>query len=63
MRARLLLLRDALGLEGDVQSAAQAIWGQCSSLREQLIELEGKRLKRYGERRTRKADRRARRRQ
>ena len=37
-----------LGLEGTTQDAAQSIWGRCSSLREHLVELEGKHLHRYG---------------
>ena len=48
MRAILRELRDALALEGETQYAAQAIWGRSSSLREHLVELEGKHLRRYG---------------
>jgi len=48
MRAVLGELKDALGLEATVKTAAEDIWTLCSGLREHLIELQGKHLHRYG---------------
>jgi hypothetical protein len=48
MRAVIGELRDALGLEAAGQEAAQSIWGRCSALREHLVELTGRHLRRYG---------------
>jgi hypothetical protein len=49
-RVRRLLreVQDSLGLAASTQDAAQAIWGRCSALREHIVELEGKHLRRYG---------------
>ena len=41
-------LRDTLGLEGRLQTGPLAIWGGCSEVREHLVELGSKHLKRYG---------------
>ncbi len=49
IRPLLRELKGALGLEGAVQSAEQSIWARCSGLREHLVELQGKHLRRYGE--------------
>ena len=50
-RVRRLLrdVRDRLGLTASTQEAAQAIWGRGSALREHIVELEAKHLRRYGE--------------
>ena len=48
IRVVLRELRDTLRLEGEIQSAAGAIWRASLGLWEHLAELEGKHLKRYG---------------
>jgi hypothetical protein len=48
LRATLRRLKRELHLEGMVVSGVQSIWAKCSSLREHLVELEGKHLRRYG---------------
>jgi len=48
MRGLLEEVRDALGLEKQVQTAGQAIWSRCLTLSEQLSELDAKHLRRYG---------------
>jgi hypothetical protein len=49
-RVRRLLrdLQDSLGLAASTQDAAQAVWGRCSALREHIVELEARHLRRYG---------------
>jgi len=49
-RVRRLLrdLQDRLGLTPRTQDAVQAIWGRGSALREHIVELEAKHLRRYG---------------
>jgi hypothetical protein len=42
-------LRDDLGLAGRVRGAANDIWGKCTILSVNLMELEGRYLARYGE--------------
>jgi hypothetical protein len=41
--------RRDLGLEPYVRDAASDIWSRCAALREHLIEIEGRRLHRYGD--------------
>jgi len=48
-RALLREIRDALGLGKYVQRAGEAIWSYCSGLWENVVELEPKHLRRYGE--------------
>ncbi len=48
MRELLRELRDDLGLEGRVRSAASDIWGKCAILAVDLEELKGRYLSRYG---------------
>ncbi len=48
IRGIIIALKDALGLEVTVQSAAGSIWSQCSALWASLAEIESKRLKGYG---------------
>jgi hypothetical protein len=40
---------ETLLLEGKVRNVADSIWSCCLSFQEQLVELEGKYLRRYGE--------------
>ena len=51
--ARLRQVLDAarrdLGLEPYVRDAASDIWSRCAALREHLMEIEGRRLRRYGD--------------
>jgi hypothetical protein len=49
LREVLLELKDALNLEGKVKDAAQSIWAQCSSLWVDLVHLDTKHLRRYGD--------------
>jgi len=49
MRAVLRELDHELDLEGAVQDAARAIWAKASALREHVIELESRHLRRYGQ--------------
>lgn len=48
--ARLVLaeLQERLGLSRSMQDVEQAIWSRCAVLRTQLLELEARRLRRYG---------------
>ena len=48
MRGVLRELREALALQATTQDAAESIWGRCSALREHLVELTGRHLRRYG---------------
>ena len=41
--------RRELGLKPDVRDAASDIWCRCAAIREQLMEIEGRRLRRYGD--------------
>jgi hypothetical protein len=49
IRPLLRELKGGLGLDAAMHSAEQSIWARCSGLREHLVELEGKHLRRYGE--------------
>jgi len=49
MRKVLEELREALGLEAETEAVAHLIRSRCSVMWEYLVELEGKRLRRYGE--------------
>jgi hypothetical protein len=49
IRTILKELRDTLGLDITVQSAAGYLWSQCSGLWANLTEIESKRLKGYGD--------------
>jgi len=49
MRQILVEIRDALALEGNIKSVVRVITAQCAVLWVHLVELEGKRLLRYGE--------------
>lgn len=48
LRSLLRDARDRLGLTARTQDAVQAIWGSGSALREHIVELEAKHLRRYG---------------
>ncbi|MGQ9730660.1 MAG: hypothetical protein ACUVX8_05235 [Candidatus Zipacnadales bacterium] len=48
IRAVLQQVKEKLKLEGTSRNAVQAIWSRSSNLREHLIELTGKHLRRYG---------------
>jgi hypothetical protein len=49
MRRTLERLREDLHLPKETRSASDDIWGRCAALRETLMELEGGRLRGYGE--------------
>lgn len=49
IRATLTELRDRLGLSEKTTDIQTAIWSQCSWFWESLVELESKRLRRYGD--------------
>ncbi len=48
IRQHLEMARKEFGLPVSRKSAVSSIWSQCLALRESLIELEGRRLQRYG---------------
>jgi hypothetical protein len=49
MRRTLERLREDLHLPKQTRSASDDIWARCAALRESLMELEGRRLRGYGE--------------
>jgi len=49
LRRRLEAARRDLGLAVMREPASLDIWGRCAAFRENLVELEGRRLRRYGE--------------